>query len=66
MFGKTEKGYVYLQPQYERRVVLKLTQGLIQRQKLFKNKFSNLEISITFANRFREEFESESEFDLLK
>ena len=66
MFGKAEKGYVYLQPQYERRVVLKLTQGLIQRQKLFKNKFASLEISFTFANRFREEFESESRFDLLK
>ena len=66
MFGKTNNAGVYLQPQYERRVVLKLTQGLIQRQKLFKNKFASLEISITFANQFRKEFESESKFDLLK
>ena len=34
--------------------------------KLFKNKFASLEISFTFANRFRKGFESESKFDLLK
>ena len=34
--------------------------------KLFKNKFASLEISFTFANRFRKEFESEIKFDLLK
>ena len=34
--------------------------------KLFKNKFESFEISLTFANRFRKEFESEIKFDLLK
>jgi len=34
--------------------------------KLFKNKFAILEISFTFAIRFRKGFESESKFDLLK
>ena len=34
--------------------------------KLFKNKFAIFEISLTFAIRFRKEFESESKFDLLK
>ena len=49
MFGKTNNAGVYLQPQYERRVVLKLTQGLIYRQKFLKINFVELEISFTFA-----------------
>ena len=34
--------------------------------KLFKNKFASLEISFTFANRFRKGLGSEDRIDLLK
>ena len=61
MFGKTIKGCVYLQSQYERRVVWKWDWNgslgarlkKIKTFKIFEKRFGSLKFNLTFATAYR-------------